>query len=918
MPHERSKRPPTHETTITADSFLQEAARVEPRTPSGLPDPARIAHFRIERRLGEGGMGVVYHAIDEKLERSIALKVLPRGFETEQELLGRFMREARSAAAITHPNIATIYDVGEADDHVYIAMELVEGLTLREHLRDDEPSVAECVRIARDVARGLGRAHEKGIVHRDLKPENIMISRRGEVKILDFGLAKLIEATDLASVAPPSPLAKTETDAQLSIEGRVVGTPAYMSPEQAKGETVDVRTDIFSFGVVLYELLAGTRPFHGSTSMGIMMSAARDDPKRVSEHNPHVSPQLDAVVTRCLAKQREGRYANGEELLAALEAVMTVGASETGARPSDATVLAAPLSDTRVPVSRPVSRLASGRLWGAGVVAVAVLALGRGMLHLGQSTAPTTVTSSANALPPAPSVVGLLDHPAPVTKSPEALAEYRRALTDIRDAVRPPQTSLEHAVQIDPEFAAAHLRLSMTKMPPTSTGVYREAQRFRDNLDARDQELLRAEEPAATGAPPDLAEAERRYVALHEAHPLDLEILMRLATIRERREPGSARATFREVIDLDPKMAGAALAAGDNERDADDLDKAGDYYKRCVELSPTATRCLSRLARLQAVNGRCDAYARDVTRILVLEPDDWFFRRDGVSAALTTGASEDSVRAAIDGVLTTRPGPRKAFYKERLGGDAALWAGAFGAAREAFARADSLAPEAGFSKALPVTLPERLTIAEELGSEDEVRAITRAYVGARSLTTPEDEVDGVVLTALRRHHVLPDDEVHRIRDAWKAEATRESQALVWLHYDAGIALTESEAREALASGTQEKISHDGLDANAKLGHVLFLAGQFPEAARRLELVAFNCALFQGDNSYVRLVAPAAYELGRADEGLGNSEGACNAYRRAIDLWGNATPRSATADRARARSRALHCKADAVPLTPNSL
>jgi serine/threonine protein kinase len=271
MPHERSKRPPTHETTITADSFLQEAARVEPRTPSGLPDPARIAHFRIERRLGEGGMGVVYHAIDEKLERSIALKVLPRGFETEQELLGRFMREARSAAAITHPNIATIYDVGEADDHVYIAMELVEGLTLREHLRDDEPSVAECVRIARDVARGLGRAHEKGIVHRDLKPENIMISRRGEVKILDFGLAKLIEATDLASVAPPSPLAKTETDAQLSIEGRVVGTPAYMSPEQAKGETVDVRTDIFSFGVVLYELLAGTRPCHRSTSRGLKM-----------------------------------------------------------------------------------------------------------------------------------------------------------------------------------------------------------------------------------------------------------------------------------------------------------------------------------------------------------------------------------------------------------------------------------------------------------------------------------------------------------------------------------------------------------------------------------------------------------------------------------------------------------------------
>src|SRR5579859_2511120 len=187
----------------------------------------RLAHFRIEAELGEGGMGVVYRATDEKLRRPVALKVLPESFVKDEDRRRRFLREARSAAAVMHANIAAVFDIGEADGQVFIAMELVLGETLRARIDQGLPLV-ESVKIATEIARGLDRAHEKGIVHRDLKPENVMVTPHGEVKILDFGLAKLREE----SAASLSVLEGQETAPELTREGRVLGTPAYMSPEQ--------------------------------------------------------------------------------------------------------------------------------------------------------------------------------------------------------------------------------------------------------------------------------------------------------------------------------------------------------------------------------------------------------------------------------------------------------------------------------------------------------------------------------------------------------------------------------------------------------------------------------------------------------------------------------------------------------------
>jgi serine/threonine protein kinase len=277
-----------------------------------------LAHFRIEAALGEGGMGIVYRAMDEKLRRLVALKVLPESFAKDEERRRRFMREARSAAAVTHANIATVYEVGEADGQIFIAMELVDGESLRDRL-EKGISVPEVVRIAREIARGLGRAHGKGIVHRDLKPENVMITRHDEVKILDFGLAKLREPTG----ASPGAAGADETTTNLTGEGRLLGTPAYMSPEQARGKEVDARTDVFSFGVLLYEMLAGDRPFVGQTTQDVITSVLRDTPARVSKLNSLVPAEVERVIERCLEKEPDARYAHGSEVLEALNAGVT-------------------------------------------------------------------------------------------------------------------------------------------------------------------------------------------------------------------------------------------------------------------------------------------------------------------------------------------------------------------------------------------------------------------------------------------------------------------------------------------------------------------------------------------------------------------------------------------------------------------
>lgn len=287
--------------------------------PLANPAPQRIGAYRLLEPLGHGGMGEVYLALDQRLNRKVAVKLLPAEFTTDAERVRRFQQEAEAASAINHPNIITIHEINvdERTYYYYIVTEYVEGETLRQRLAnapEKQMKLAEALNVAAQVAAALAAAHEAGIMHRDIKPENVMVRRDGIVKVLDFGLAKLTEAASSIIDSQAPTLARHSTEA-----GTVMGTPRYMSPEQARGEKVDARTDIFSLGVVVYEMLAGRAPFTGATASDCIAAILKEEPPELRETNQKVTPQLEKIVRRCLEKQPERRFQSARDLTFALE-----------------------------------------------------------------------------------------------------------------------------------------------------------------------------------------------------------------------------------------------------------------------------------------------------------------------------------------------------------------------------------------------------------------------------------------------------------------------------------------------------------------------------------------------------------------------------------------------------------------------
>jgi len=333
--------------------LLREIARIDDATPpaDALARAGDVlGSYRIVRRLGQGAMGVVYEAEDQQLSRRVALKVLALSRAGDDDRRRRFRREARAASAVVHPNVAVVYGVGHDSGLDYLAMEYVAGVTLREALRrrGGPLEIMQAARIGEAVASGVGRAHELGIVHRDLKPENVMISDADAVKVLDFGLAKLVAPPARARDEPPS------SSHVMTVEGRILGTPAYMSPEQSKGRPVDARSDVFALGVMLYELVTGRWPFRGETAVELFIAIDRDEPPRPSALNPHVLPGVEAIVLRCLRKSPGERFASCREAAEALRRVTSGEATTPAAVASDAELrLASVVRVTLLPADPP-------------------------------------------------------------------------------------------------------------------------------------------------------------------------------------------------------------------------------------------------------------------------------------------------------------------------------------------------------------------------------------------------------------------------------------------------------------------------------------------------------------------------------------------------------------------------------------
>jgi non-specific serine/threonine protein kinase len=618
-----------------------------------------VSHFQITAKLGEGGFGVVWRAEDTDLHRSVALKVLSADSIEREDVRARFMREARMAAALNHANICTIYEVGEVDGHPYIAMELVEGEGLDARLQRVGPlPLPELTRIAVRVARAMAAAHAQDIVHRDLKPANVMLTEEGGVKVLDFGLAKPMTLTDRDG----RPASGQTITAEMTKAGTIVGTVSYMSPEQAEGKTVDSRSDVFSFGVMLYQMTTAQLPFRGESSTSTLAKILEADPASLSGEREGLPADLQRIVSRCLSKRPADRYNDTRDLVADLHNLQATGetqaVAQAGKKRGPIWIAAATL------VVAAIAVLLAIRPWGKGDIG---------------SPAPTAVAEAVSSIAVLPfhnlsadpendyfsdgmteEIISKLSRiDALEVASRSSVAPYTDRARDVRQIGQ--ALGVRYLLDGSVRRAGDQVRVS-AQLVDSSTGRNIWSEDFDGSLDdvfgMQEQTALQiAERLNLELSPEEQADVQKRgtdNVAAYDAY-LRGVAMSRNWGVRAGLEAATTQFELALKLDPDyaPAMAGLAYVECDMYRNFDTSEerirRAEELATRAAELDPTmadASHALAIVAANRYDYKRASELLRETVRIAPKEARYW----DNLSWSLAYETPPDG-RGAVDAAL---------------------------------------------------------------------------------------------------------------------------------------------------------------------------------------------------------------------------------------------------------------------------
>ena len=881
----------------------------------------------------------MYRAYDPRLHRKVALKVMTRREDgppgsarapNSSEGAVRMLREARAAAALDHPNCVSIFDVGEIDGTAFIAMELIEGRSLRALVGAPLPWDKR-LRWLVDVARALGAAHKRGLVHRDIKPENVMVRDDGVVKVLDFGIARRPDA-------PVDPVGATQQMGLEALTGKgvVIGTPRYMSPEQMRGDPLDGRSDQFAWGVLAYEVLSGKSPWRRDDgSLAALADLLTREPEPMDIFGlPDI---VEQTVRRALAKTHEARFPTMEDIVRVLEPYASGSAADvnvtsdqptqpaptaTGANETEmSTSSPTPAPEPRVDEAKPPPTPTRARSWGIAAVAVVAAVAAGTLAWTRPPPPPLRPTTSAPVAVPAPTAI--TDLPDPPTSSREALGAFRAAVQAYRDGVGGVDVLFERSVQLDPSLAAAHLRLAHLRFqasPSEGRASYSRAVGLRSSLSPRDQMLLWAFEPFIAERSSDMSERTRRLRQVAEKYPLDAEIFYHLGLSTAEKFLTEDMEALGKAVEIDPAFARAWWQLGQGYAYRGELSKSREALDKCLEVSHGATSCLWNRICLNESDGACEAVEADAKQWAAVDGRDPLGRFAVAAALYARGRSVESVGEALHQKESVEPDaerPRSVLYDEM---QLAFLRGDF---TEALRRAHEMEKLSASAQAeTEHQLPARaiLEALTESGQLDAAAAYAAQYMKRREAWLPDpfaedfalgNDLVPLLLRTLRAAHKITPEDFRAQRDAfvasWRSRLVAEAIAYVWMHGRASLVETPADAHEALdefpgGGATVPPYTPKTLGA-LWAGKTYLLAGRVDDAVATLQRPAGSCLALE-------LPVPhtlANLWLGKAREAKHDTAGACQAYAVVLSRWGKAIPRSISADEARARSRALGCK-----------